>query len=160
MKVELVRVDYLNEQHGSELLQLMNDFAKDPVAGGKPLPVHVQENLVAELAKRSSAFSFICYVDSEAAGLVNCFELFSTFKCMPLVNIHDLIVAKKYRGMGLSQLLLSSVEDRAKEIGCCKITLEALEGNKVAYMAYQKFGFVGYELNPEMGKAMFLEKII
>jgi hypothetical protein len=58
----------------------MNDFAQDPMGGGKPLPEFVKTNLVNELSKRSNAFSFICYVNGESAALVNCFEIFSTFK--------------------------------------------------------------------------------
>ena len=41
---------------------------------------------------------------------------------------------------------------------CCKITLEVLEGNTIAKNAYKKFGFMGYELDPKMGKAMLWEK--
>ncbi|MFT5906124.1 MAG: ribosomal protein S18 acetylase RimI-like enzyme, partial [Cryomorphaceae bacterium] len=42
----------------------------------------------------------------------------------------------------------------------CKITLEVLSKNEVAKSAYQKFGFSGYELDPEAGKALFWEKPI
>ncbi len=41
---------------------------------------------------------------------------------------------------------------------CCKLTLEVLEGNHIAQAAYTKFGFSGYELDPEMGRALFWEK--
>ncbi len=53
---------------------------------------------------------------------------------------------------------MEKVEEVAQKLGCCKITLEVLEGNIVAKRAYENFGFVGYELDPEMGKAMFMEK--
>jgi ribosomal protein S18 acetylase RimI-like enzyme len=56
--------------------------------------------------------------------------------------------------------MLKEVEEIAKKKGCCKITLEVLEGNKVAQRSYKKFGFAGYELNPLMGKALFWEKPI
>jgi len=48
-------------------------------------------------------------VNGIAAGLVTCFELFSTFSCKPLINIHDVIVLKKFRGNGLSQKMLKKV---------------------------------------------------
>ncbi|MDD7986440.1 GNAT family N-acetyltransferase [Lentisphaera marina] len=98
------------------------------------------------------------YVDDQAAGLVNCFESLSTFTAKPLINIHDLMVHSDFRGLGLSQKLLERVEERAKEMGSCKITLEVLSGNKVAYRAYEKFGFSAYELDPSVGQALFLEK--
>jgi ribosomal protein S18 acetylase RimI-like enzyme len=110
------------------------------------------------LSKLSYAFSIICCVNNKPAGLVNCFEAFSTFKCKPLINIHDVVVVNEFRGLGLSQPMLSKVEEIAKLKGCCKITLEVLEGNKVAQKSYIKFGFAGYELDPIMGKALFWQR--
>ena len=54
--------------------------------------------------------------------------------------------------------MLGKVELLARDRGCCKLTLEVLEGNAVARSAYEKFGFTGYELDPAMGKAHFWEK--
>ncbi|MCK5098359.1 MAG: GNAT family N-acetyltransferase, partial [Desulfobacteraceae bacterium] len=115
-------------------------------------------NLALALSKVPHAFSVLCYVDDRPAGLVNCFEGFSTFKCKPLINIHDMYVSNEFRGLGISQKLLTCVEEKAQEKGCCKITLEVLEGNKTAQSAYVKYGFTGYELDPVLGKALFWQK--
>lgn len=79
------------------------------------------------------------------------FEGFSTFKCKPLINFHDVVVIPQYRGRGLSQVLIKAIEDFAVSISCCKLTLEVLEGNRVAKNAYIKAGFEGYQLDPELG---------
>ena len=160
MSIELVVADYLNKDHVNDIVFLLNDYAQDPMGGGEPLSEYVQVNLAAELAKLPNAFSLIAYVDGKPAGLANCFLGFSTFKCKPLINIHDLTVAKAFRGLGISQALLGKVEEHARDKGCCKITLEMLEGNEAARGSYLKFGFDGYELDPKMGKAMFWQKII
>ena len=97
-------------------------------------------------------------VNGEPAGLVICFEGFSTFSCRPLLNIHDVVVTKNHRGKGLAKRMLQRAEDIALRLGCCKLTLEVLEGNVVAQAAYRAVGFAGYELDPRMGKAMFWEK--
>jgi ribosomal protein S18 acetylase RimI-like enzyme len=83
---------------------------------------------------------------------------FSTFKARPLINIHDIVVIEDYRGLQLSQLMLKKVEEVARVRNCCKLTLEVLQGNEVAQNAYDKFGFGGYELDPEMGGTMFWQK--
>jgi len=72
--------------------------------------------------------------------------------------VHDIIVDKKYRGLGLSKSLLAKAEEIALRLGCCKLTLEVLEGNTIAQAAYKASGFAGYELDPKMGKAMFWQK--
>ena len=160
MKIEVVSVDYLDKQHSRDLSLLVDSYARDPMGGGTPLDADVKSNLAAALAKLPHAFSFICYVDDQPAGLVNCFEAFSTFQCKPLVNIHDVIVLKEFRGLGISQRLLKAVEQTALSKGACKMTLEVLEGNLVAREAYVKFGFEGYQLDAEVGKALFWQKTL
>jgi len=158
MKIEVLIADYLNNQHAEDLGYLLNSYAEDPMGGATPLPDNIKTNLANELSKRPHAMSIICYVDNKPAGLINTFEVFSTFKCQPLINIHDIVVVKEYRGLGISQLMLTKVEKIAKDKGCCKITLEVLEGNEIARKSYIKFGFDGYELDPQMGKALFWQK--
>ena len=158
MNIKTCIVDYTNQKHGHDIIELMSEYAQDPMGGKKDLSGDVKKNLVASLAKISSAFSVIAYVDEKPAGLINCFEGFSTFNCMPLVNIHDVIVSSNFRGQGISALMLEKVEQIAIERGCCKLTLEVLEGNRAAQSSYQKFGFSAYELDPEMGRALFWDK--
>lgn len=158
MNPVIEKVNYLNDKHATDIGHLMNCYASDPMGGGEPLSADVSSQLASELAKIPHAFSIICYVSGVAAGLVNCFEAFSTFKCKPLINIHDVIVVKDFRGQGISQLLLQEVEKIALEKNCCRISLEVLEGNTVAKNSYKKFGFRGYELDPVLGKAMFWQK--
>ncbi|RHW75310.1 GNAT family N-acetyltransferase [Colwellia sp. RSH04] len=160
MAIELIQADYQNEQHATDLVMLLNAYALDPMGGGEELAEYVKKNLVTTLAKRSDVFSILCYVDNKPAGIINCVEGFSTFKCKPLINIHDCGVLPEFRGLGISGLLFSKVEELAKAKGCCKLTLEVLEGNVVAQNAYKKLGFAGYELDEKMGKAMFWEKKI
>lgn len=158
MDIKIIRVDYSNTKQASDLLMLLNEYAEDPMGGDAPLSAFSKENLIEQLKKRPFFFSLICYVDGEPAAFTNCVEGFSTFKCKPLINIHDFAVSRRYRGHQLSQKLLSEIETIALEMGCCKVTLEVLEGNEVAKQAYIKFGFIAYELDPQAGKAMFWEK--
>jgi len=158
MNIEVIKADYSNKQHKKEIPMLLDAYASNPMGGGNPLDAEVKNNLVKELSKLQHAFSVIAYIDGIPAGLVNCFEAFSTFSCKPLINIHDVIVINKYRGYGISQRMLGKVEEIAKSKGCCKVTLEVLSNNEVAKSAYSKFGFSGYELDPKAGKALFWQK--
>lgn len=158
--INILRADYLNPQHATDLSFLLGCYAEDPMGGGTPLSDDVKENLAKKLVQQGNAFSILCYVDGQPAGLVNCFFGFSTFKCKPLVYIHDVVVIGDQRGLGLSQKMLSEVERIARDKECCKLTLEVLDGNQVAKNAYLKFGFLGYELDPKMGKALFWEKAL
>ena len=158
MTTQTILVDYNNSSQTQDLIALLDAYAQDPMGGAEPLSAYTKKNLIAALQSQPQVFSVMCYIDDKPAGLVNCVRGFSTFKAKPLVNIHDVVVSTEYRGQGISRLMLQEVERIARDEGCCKLTLEVLEGNKVAQQAYLNFGFTGYELDPEMGKALFWEK--
>jgi ribosomal protein S18 acetylase RimI-like enzyme len=150
--------DFNNPFHASAIVFLLNEYAKDDMGGGEPLSTFTQANLVSEMAKRPTIHTVIAFVDAKPAGLINCMEGFSTFACKPLLNIHDIVVLAEYRGQGISSQLLKKAEEIGKDLGCCKLTLEVLEGNKLAQAAYIANGFAGYQLDPVMGRAMFWQK--
>ena len=158
MSTVLERANYSDSKHATDIGSLMNCYASDPMGGGSPLTTEITSRLASELNKIPHAFSVICYVSEKPAGLINCFEVFSTFKCKPIINVHDIVVVEEFRGQGISHLLLQEIEKIAAEKDCCKITLEVLEGNIPAKNSYIKFGFKDYELDPSFGKAMFWEK--
>jgi GNAT superfamily N-acetyltransferase len=155
---EVIVADLSLPPHAQALVYLINRYAQDPLGGGQSLSDNVKENLPAELANRKTAHVILAFVEANPVGLLICFEGFSTFVCKPLLNIHDVFVDLPYRGRGLSRLMLQKAEEIALRLGCCKLTLEVLEGNQVAQAAYKAFGFTGYELDPKMGKALFWEK--
>jgi ribosomal protein S18 acetylase RimI-like enzyme len=155
MKIDVIRADYLDPQQSADLVFLLDSYAQDPMGGGVGLSAQVQENLAGSLAALPHAVSLLCYVDGRPAGLVNCFEAFSTFNCRKLLNIHDLAVLAEFRGLGLSQRMLDELVVLARERACSKLTLEVLVGNQVAKGAYEKFGFAPYELDPTLGQAQF-----
>ncbi len=154
----IIVADFDNPVHAEAVIHLLNEYAKDEMGGGTELGAFAKANLVEELKKRPGVFVVLAFLDNEPAGIAVCIEGFSTFHCKPLLNIHDMAVAEKFRGRGLSQKILAKAEELAVARGCCKLTLEVLEGNHVAQGAYRSYGFQGYELNPKMGKAMFWQK--
>jgi len=156
--IQIVHVDYRNPAHAAALVLLLNDYASDPAGGGAPLDAEVQAGLPAALAARPQAFSVMAFDGAEPVGLVNCIEGFSTFACRPLVNVHDVTVRASHRGRRITQQMLAVVEEEARRRGACKLTLEVLQGNAPALRAYEREGFAGYQLDPALGNAMFLQK--
>jgi len=154
----VLQASYTNPVHAEAIRRVLNHYAEDPMGGGHSLPADLLEQLPAELAKRPHAFSVLAFVGGEPAGLVNCFEGFSTFASRPLVNVHDVVVMNEFRGLGLSQKMLLKVEEIARQRCCCKITLVVLEGNAVAQSAYRKFGFDDSKFDPAHGRMLFWNK--
>jgi ribosomal protein S18 acetylase RimI-like enzyme len=136
----------------------MATYALDPMGGGQALPEYVLKSLCDGLNKTASALTLLAYQEKQALGLLTAFSGFSTFKCQSLLNIHDIIVLKAYRGQGICRAMLATLEDIARQRGCCKITLEVLEGNIAALKVYRRSGFADYQLDPSLGGHYFGRK--
>lgn len=156
--IEVVEANLALPAHGEALIRLLDEYARDPMGGGSGLPEQAKAGLALALHGREGAHVVLAFADGLPAGLIVCFEGFSTFACKPLLNIHDVMVMPAYRGKGIFSRMLEQVEAIAVRLDCCKLTLEVLEGNHAAQAAYRTAGFAGYELDPAMGKAMFWQK--
>ncbi len=157
-EVNIRVADFSSEADAQALVKLMQEYAQDPMGGGSSIAENVVASLPEKLESYPGAFSVIAWRGEEPIGLTNCFETLSTFKATPLVNIHDVVVSRQSRGLGIAPKMLATVEAIATERGCCKLTLEVLEGNQRAQKVYREFGFAGYELDEKFGKAQFWEK--
>ncbi|NCV05652.1 MAG: GNAT family N-acetyltransferase [Betaproteobacteria bacterium] len=159
-RIIIVSVDPRRSDHAHDLLQLLDLYASGPSGRGYGLEDHAKARLCELLAEQAHYRGWLAYRDHEALGLVNAFLGISSFRAMPLLNIHDICVHPKAQRTGIGRALLDHVEKAAVSEACCKITLEVLEGNHAAVAAYVKAGFKPYQLDPQMGQARFFEKYI
>jgi GNAT superfamily N-acetyltransferase len=158
METRIVQADLGRAEHREAVLRLTHAYAQDPMGNGKGLADDVQQRLVPALAQHPGAVILLAYRDGEAVGIATCFLGFSTFAARPLLNIHDLAVLPELRGQGIGRQLLQAVARRARELGCCKLTLEVYEKNPGARALYESEGF-GPAADGESGSAMrFLAK--
>lgn len=156
--LHVVQADYTEPAHAVAIVALLDAYARDPAGGGQPLSDEARTRLVPELARRPHVFSVLAFDGEQPVGLVNAIEGFSTFQCRPLVNVHDVAVLASHRGRRVAEQMLALVECVARDRGACKLTLEVLEGNRPALSLYRRIGFAGYELDPAMGQARFMQK--
>ena len=152
------RANYTDPADAAAIVMLLDAYASDPAGGGEPLDDFAKAHLVSELAARPQAYSILAFDGAQPVGLVNCIEGFSTFKCRPLVNVHDVAVLASHRGRGIAERMLSLAETIARERGAVKMTLEVLSGNVPAVKLYSRIGYAGYQLDPAMGTAQFFQK--
>ncbi len=122
------------------IVALVDDYAQDPMGGGKPLPDAVKNQMVPGMQATPGTLVIIAEHDGTPVGLANCFTAYSTFRAKPLINIHDLCVHHDWRGKGVGSTLLDAVAHEAALRGCCKITLEVREDNP-ARRLYERKGY-------------------
>ncbi len=154
----VIRADYNDPKHAADIVTMLRSYAMDPMGGGEGLSEQVKRDLVPGLAATPAASSLLAYIGDEVVGLANLMQTFSSFGGKPLLNIHDIAVSPKHRGMGIGKQLFGEIHKIGEEIGACKVTLEVLEGNKPAKALYASLGYGDYVLDPEMGTALFWQK--
>jgi ribosomal protein S18 acetylase RimI-like enzyme len=137
-----VRAAQLSEAGDAEaVVMLLDAYAADPRGGGEGLPSEVRQRLVAGLLAIPTARVWLAREGALAVGVCVAFVGYSTFRALPLLNIHDLAVLASHRGLGVGRALLTAAEAHARELGCCKLTLEVQDDNTPARNLYERFGF-------------------
>jgi ribosomal protein S18 acetylase RimI-like enzyme len=154
----VMEADLADPTHQQAVLQLVNAYARDPMGNGRDLPEDVRHRLIPGLRKHPTALIVLAFHDEAPVGIAVCFLGFSTFAARPLLNIHDLAVIPEYRRRGVGRQLLERVEAKARELGCCKLTLEVREDNHPARNLYRQVGFANMEYAGGETPVRFLEK--
>lgn len=139
-KIEVIEADLGRADHAKDILALTAAYALDPMGNGGALPASVLDQLIEKLRSHPTTKVFLMYSAGSAVGIATCFLGFSTFRARPLLNVHDFAILSEHRGKGLARQLLDAVEARARELGCCKVTLEVQENNVRARRVYERSG--------------------
>ena len=160
MSLSVLPLDLSDPAQAETWLELLDHYAQDPMGGGDGLSEYAKLNLVATMREVPGFHGALAWRDGLAVGLIDCFAGFSTFAARPLLNVHDIVVRDGWRGQGIGQALLAWAEERARQLGCCKLTLEVLSNNTRAMASYERAGFQPYVLAPEAGQALFLQKYL
>ncbi len=138
--VKIIKADLNNTKHASDIVKIVDLFARDPMGQDEALDEEVRVDMIAEMKKVPTTMTYIAYLDDKAMGIVTCFIGFSTFTASKVFKIHDVAVRPEARGYGVGTKLLETVTEEAKKMGCSKITLEVREDNP-ARRLYEKVGF-------------------
>jgi len=160
LPIEVVVADLNRAEHQQAVIALVDAYAADPMGNGESLTDEVRQSLIQGLQEHPTTIIFLAYQESNAVGIAVCFKGFSTFAARPLINIHDFAVLPTFRGQGIGQRLLEEIGRRAKEMGCCKLTLEVQENNCRARQVYEAAGFAQAQYEEAAGRALFYSKPI
>ena len=158
--IAIIEADLQQTDHQQAIVELLDAYARIPLIHGKPLTDEVKRNLIPGLQRMPTALVLLAYEGTRPVGLAICFGGFSTFAAQPLLNLHDIAVAESHRGQGVGRQLLDAVEAKAREQGCCKVTLEVDRQNDRARHVYQAAGYTcsnGSDLSDDV---MFLKKAL
>ena len=156
--IRIIEADLSLPAQQEAVLAMVDAYSRDAMGDGKPLDPDVRAQLIPGLRRHPTTLIFLAFDGEQPVGAAVCFIGFSTFAAKPLINIHDFVVLPTSRGKGIGRQLLRAVEAKARELGCCKLTLEVMDKNHQAVRMYQATGFERYALQEEAGAAIFMSK--
>jgi ribosomal protein S18 acetylase RimI-like enzyme len=158
MSIRIVQADLSLAEHQEAVLAMVDAYSRDAMGNGKPLDRDIRTRLIPGLRRHPTTLIFLAFDGVQPIGAAVCFIGFSSFAAKPIINIHDFVVLSASRGKGIGRRLLEAVEAKARELGCCKLTLEVMDKNHQAIRMYQAAGFERYSLQEEAGVAIFMSK--
>ena len=110
--------------------------------GGVPLTADVRLAPGSDVACAPDGPGAAGVSGDEAVGLSIGFWGISSFRASPLSeHPRPCRESRAWRGKGVGRALLAGAEERARERGCCKLTLEVQDDNTPARILYERFGF-------------------
>lgn len=145
-------IDFSDPADLRSYLAMLDAYANDPMGASAPLQADARERLVRDLPTHPTVEGLLAEHGDTAVGFATCFVGYSTFRARPLLNIHDIAVLHAWRGRAVADALLDAVTARARQLGCCRVTLEVRDDNAPARRVYARNGFVSSTCN------LFLEK--
>jgi GNAT superfamily N-acetyltransferase len=125
--IRIVEADLSLRSHQEAVLTMVDAYSRDAMGDCKPLDRDVRTQLIPGLRRHPTTLISLAFDGDQPVGAAVCFIGFSTFAAKPLINIHDFVVLPTSRGKGIGRQLLEAVETKAKEFGCCKLTLEVMD---------------------------------
>ena len=94
------------------------------------------------LLQRDYCYYLVALVDGEVAGCCGYTKSFEEG------NIDNVVVAPRFRGLGIAQKMLESLIVRGEAAGVEAFTLEVRVSNEVAIHVYEKMGFRSEGIRP------------
>jgi len=159
-RLSINRLSLSDNSDRTALVELLNEYAASDSGGGVAISDDLLAQLPDQLAACPTYIGLLAKDGQRPVGLLNAFWSVSSFKVRPLINIHDIAVTKDEQSRGIGREMVTELERIARQMQCCKITLEVLDGNTRASALYERIGFEFYQLDPRLGHARLMQKIL
>jgi hypothetical protein len=89
--------DLASGADGRAIVEVLDSYAREAVAGARPLAADVRARLPGALREHPTALPFLAFAGQDPVGVAVCFLGLSTFHARPLLNVHDLAVVPAWR---------------------------------------------------------------
>lgn len=125
----------------NDIIYVLESYKMDSMGESEPYTLNQRRKLIEQLKFYPRLYVFLAYRDDKVTGGALCFNTFSSFTAMDIINIHDICVIKEFRKLGIGHLLMKSIILKASELNCSRVTLEVRADNGIARRLYRSLNF-------------------
>ncbi len=158
--LSIVEADFGSEEHQAAVLQLLQEYAADPLGNGASLPLGSVRHLLPRLRDEPKVITLLAYWDTMPAGIAICYRGFSVENDAPLLIISDFSVRPEFRRRGIGRQILAFIEKLARQLDSPYLTLRVRETNLRALRLYQAAGFSQTPASEDKTGVLCLEKVL
>ncbi|WP_313341069.1 GNAT family N-acetyltransferase [Sedimentibacter sp.] len=105
------------------------------------MTIEEEENILKRMIYSKNSIMIAAFIEGELAGNASISCVSERIKLSHRASF-GIAVKRKFWGMGIGNIILIEIIDKAKEIGFEQIELTVVENNYKAINLYEKFGFV------------------
>ncbi len=120
----------------------------------------MRERLTQALPRQPHLIALLALDGENPIGCVVGFHHLYLFAGQPVANIQFLFVQPEHQRRGIARKLMQSFEDRARTLGCCRLTLEVRTGNVPAKSLYAALDYRQAVFGPERDTLEYWEKAL
>jgi len=154
-----MKIDLLSEQQAKVILPQLIVLLQDAVDSGAsvgflpPLAPEVAEDYWAGVLKEMAQGTRILLVASEVDEIVGAvqLELATRQNALHRAEVQKLFVHRRFRNQGIARLLMSAVENAAREAGRTLLALDTQRGS-AAEKLYAKYGYTQAGIIPQYAR--------
>lgn len=126
----------------ADLEQLTRLFDGYRVFYGKESDLNQARIFLSERFAHTDSEIFVAEDAGALCGFVQLYPLFSSVRMKRLWLLNDLFIDEKFRGRGISVMLIDRAKDLVRRTNACGMFLETAKSNDIGNQLYPKTGFV------------------
>ncbi|MBT1705838.1 GNAT family N-acetyltransferase [Chryseosolibacter indicus] len=125
----------------TDLESLSQLFDAYRVFYGKKTDIEGAQVFLTERIKNNDSELFVSITENTVSGFVQLYPLFSSVRMKKLWLLNDLFVDERFRGRGISLMLINAAKELCMKTGACGMFLETAKANNVGNQLYPRAGF-------------------
>lgn len=156
----VTRIIEVGGADAERLLPLLDAWQRTPGGGSHPLDSAVRDRLTEALPNQPHLIALMALDGEDPIGCAFGFHHLYLFAGCPVANLQFLFVRPEHQRRGIARELMQAFENKARTLGCCRLTLEVRAANTPARSLYSALDYRQAVFGPQQDTLEYWEKAL